>query len=147
VAGWSLIGDYRNYTGDVLNFGLAKELAAVDRADRIRFVVVEDDVAVGREQGAIVGRRCRSLSRTETSFSINKLIYRGLAGTVLVYKIAGALAQRGGSLDEVHRTAQYVASRLVTIGVGLEHTHVRRYRTNHRSSLPCFYAGTWDGGF
>ncbi|EIN05986.1 dihydroxyacetone kinase [Punctularia strigosozonata HHB-11173 SS5] len=95
----------KNYTGDVLNFGLAKELAAVDRADRVRFIAVEDDVAVGREQGKIVGRR-------------------GLAGTVLVYKIAGALAHGGASLDEVSSTAHYVASRLVTIGVGLEHTHI-----------------------
>lgn len=50
----------RNYTGDVLNFGLAKEQYASlhpDKADRIKFVVVGDDVAVGRSQGAIVGRR------------------------------------------------------------------------------------------
>ena len=48
----------------------------------------------------------------------------GLAGTVLVYKIAGALAKRGGGLDEVYKTAEYVSSRLATIGVGLEHCHV-----------------------
>ena len=41
-----------------------------------------------------------------------------------MYKIAGALAKRGGSLDEVYKTAEYVSSRLVTIGVGLEHCHV-----------------------
>lgn len=51
--------------------------------------------------------------------------FRGLAGTVLVYKIAGALARRGASLDEVYNTAQLVASRIGTIGVGLEHCHVR----------------------
>lgn len=52
---------FRNYTGDVLNFGLAKEQYAAlhpDRADRLRFIIVGDDVAVGRKQGAIVGRRC-----------------------------------------------------------------------------------------
>lgn len=43
---------------------------------------------------------------------------------MLVYKIAGALAQRGGSLDEVYQIAEYVSSRLATIGVGLEHCHV-----------------------
>ena len=48
----------------------------------------------------------------------------GLAGTCLVYKIAGALANRGGSLDEVYNVAQWVSSRLGTIGVGLEHCHV-----------------------
>ena len=48
----------------------------------------------------------------------------GLAGTVIVYKIAGALAHRGGSLDAVYKAAEYVSSRLATIGVGLEHCHV-----------------------
>ena len=50
----------RNYTGDVLNFGLAKEQYAAlhpEKAERIKFVIVGDDVAVGRAQGAIVGRR------------------------------------------------------------------------------------------
>ncbi|KAI0077705.1 dihydroxyacetone kinase [Panus rudis PR-1116 ss-1] len=98
----------KNYTGDVLNFGLAKEQYAAlhpEKADRARFVIVGDDVAVGKTQGKIVGRR-------------------GLAGTVLVYKIAGALAQRGAGLEEVYSTAQWVASRVGTIGVGLEHCHV-----------------------
>lgn len=48
----------------------------------------------------------------------------GLAGTVLVYKIAGALADRGGSVDEVCSLATWLASRLATIGVSLGHTHV-----------------------
>ena len=50
----------RNYTGDVLNFGLAKEQYAAlhpEKAERIKFVIVGDDVAVGRTQGMIVGRR------------------------------------------------------------------------------------------
>ncbi|KAG9312962.1 dihydroxyacetone kinase [Chiua virens] len=100
--------DAGNYTGDVLNFGLAKEQYAAthpDKSDRVKFLIVGDDVAVGREQGKIVGRR-------------------GLAGVCLVYKIAGALAARGGSLDEVYSTAEYISSRLGTIGVGLEHCHV-----------------------
>ncbi|KAF5336703.1 hypothetical protein D9758_015092 [Tetrapyrgos nigripes] len=98
----------KNYTGDVLNFGLAKEQYAAshpDFANRVKFVIVGDDVAVGRTQGSIVGRR-------------------GLAGTVLVYKIAGALAHRGGSLDDVYNIAQWTANRVATIGVGLEHCHV-----------------------
>lgn len=52
---------FRNYTGDILNFGLAKEQYAAahpDKADRVKFVIVGDDVAVGRSQGKIVGRRC-----------------------------------------------------------------------------------------
>lgn len=43
---------------------------------------------------------------------------------MLVYKIAGALAQRGGSLDEVYKIAQWVSSNVATVGVGLEHCHV-----------------------
>ncbi|KIK91520.1 hypothetical protein PAXRUDRAFT_34908 [Paxillus rubicundulus Ve08.2h10] len=98
----------KNYTGDVLNFGLAKEQHSAihpERSDRVKFLVVGDDVAVGRAQGKIVGRR-------------------GLAGVCLVYKIAGALSARAGSLDEVYAVAKYVSSRLGTIGVGLEHCHV-----------------------
>ncbi|KII87471.1 hypothetical protein PLICRDRAFT_177215 [Plicaturopsis crispa FD-325 SS-3] len=98
----------KNYTGDVLNFGLAKEqYAAVHphKADRLKFVIVGDDVAVGKKQGSIVGRR-------------------GLAGTVLVYKIAGAAARGGASLDDVYDLATWVAGNVVTVGVGLEHCHV-----------------------
>ncbi|KAJ7052269.1 dihydroxyacetone kinase [Mycena amicta] len=98
----------KNYTGDVLNFGLAAEQYAAehaDKSDKVKFIVVGDDVAVGKTQGGMVGRR-------------------GLAGVVLVYKIAGALAAQGGSLDEVYNVAQYFAGRIGTIGVGLEHCHV-----------------------
>jgi len=49
---------------------------------------------------------------------------RGLAGTVLVYKIAGALANRGGSLNEVYNISQWIASNVATIGVSLGHVHV-----------------------
>ena len=58
---------HRNYTGDVLNFGLAKEQYAArypDKADRVKFLIVGDDVAVGRTQGNIVGRRYGPLSST-----------------------------------------------------------------------------------
>jgi len=51
---------FRNYTGDVLNFGLAKEQFAArhpGRAGKVKFLIVGDDVAVGRTQGSIVGRR------------------------------------------------------------------------------------------
>lgn len=52
--------DPRNYTGDVLNFGLAKEQYGAlhpEKSDLLKFVIVGEDVAVGREQGKIVGRR------------------------------------------------------------------------------------------
>lgn len=67
-----------------------------------RLLIVGDDVAVTRSQGAITGRR-------------------GLAGTVLVHKIAGAAAARGDDLEKVHHIASYVAGRIGTIGSGLGH--------------------------
>ncbi|KAF8659843.1 hypothetical protein AX16_001728 [Volvariella volvacea WC 439] len=91
----------KNYTGDVLNFGLAKEQYSAihpDKAERVKFLIVGDDVAVGKSQGTIVGRR-------------------GLAGTVLVYKIAGELADRGASLSEVYNVAKWVSENVVTIGL------------------------------
>lgn len=68
-------------------------------------VVVGDDVSVPRSQGALTGRR-------------------GLTGTVLVYKLAGALAAQGASLDDVEHVARVVSERCGTIGMGLEHCHV-----------------------
>lgn len=94
------------YTGDVLLFGLAKEQANATNPDYpVALTVVGDDCAVPRKQGALVGRR-------------------GLAGTVLVYKIASALADSGASLEDVHKLAEFVATRVGTIGAGLDHCHV-----------------------
>jgi len=104
------------------------------KADRIKFVVVGEDVAVGKTQGSIVGRRYGQLYTDQIQYLI---ITRGLAGTVLVYKIAGALANRGGSLDEVYTVAQWVASNIATIGVGLEHCHVRTPTTGNPLPFPC----------
>jgi len=64
-----------NYTGDVLNFGMAVEKAKAS-GHNVGMVVVGDDAGVGRAAGGKVGRR-------------------GIAGTVLVQKIAGALAATG----------------------------------------------------
>ncbi|KAI1100752.1 dihydroxyacetone kinase [Jackrogersella minutella] len=93
-----------NYTGDVLNFGVAVEKAKA--ADlNVEMVVVGDDVGVGRERGGKVGRR-------------------GIAGTVLVHKISGALAAQGRSLEEVYKVAKLTAANLVSVGASLEHVHV-----------------------
>ncbi|WP_405019511.1 dihydroxyacetone kinase subunit DhaK [Kitasatospora sp. NBC_00070] len=70
----------KNYTGDVLNFELAAELAA-DEGIEVRTVLVNDDVAV-EDSTWTAGRR-------------------GTGATVLVEKTAGALAERGAGLDEV----------------------------------------------
>ncbi|KAK4058105.1 hypothetical protein OIO90_000844 [Microbotryomycetes sp. JL221] len=97
----------KNYTGDVLQFGLAKERWTATHLgqDNVRMLVVGDDVAVSRDQGKLTGRR-------------------GLAATTIVYKVAGALANQQASIDEVEHVAKLVAHRSGTIGFGLEHCHV-----------------------
>ncbi|KAH7165973.1 Dak1 domain-containing protein [Dactylonectria macrodidyma] len=93
-----------NYTGDVLNFGMAVEKAKAAGL-AVEMVVVGDDVGVGRAKAGKVGRR-------------------GIAGTVLVHKITGALAALGKSLDEVAKLARLTAANLVSVGASLEHVHV-----------------------
>lgn len=88
----------KNYTGDRLNFGLAGELAAIGGIPT-ELVVVADDVALS----GLVPRERR----------------RGIAGTVLIHKIAGAAAASGKSLKEVATIARSAASRLGTMGVAL----------------------------
>src|SRR5690606_12470847 len=72
----------KNYTGDVLNFETAAELASAEGLD-VRTVVIDDDVAVV-DSTATAGRR-------------------GVGGTVLLEKIVGAAAERGDDLDVVER--------------------------------------------
>ncbi|KAI0472129.1 dihydroxyacetone kinase [Xylariaceae sp. FL0804] len=93
-----------NYTGDVLNFGMAVEKAKAAGIEA-EMLVVADDVGVGRAKGGKVGRR-------------------GIAGTVLVHKIAGALAAQRASLEQVHKVARLTAENLVSVGASLEHVHV-----------------------
>ncbi|KAM0793154.1 hypothetical protein ACM66B_000629 [Microbotryomycetes sp. NB124-2] len=97
----------KNYTGDVLQFGLAKERWSATHLgqDNVRMLVVGDDISVSRSQGKLTGRR-------------------GLAATTIVYKVAGALADQGASIDEVEHVAKLVAQSSATIGFGLEHCHV-----------------------
>lgn len=93
-------------TGDVLHFGLAREQTSVSNPDiPTHLIIVGDDVAVTRSQGSITGRR-------------------GLAGTVLVTKVAGAAAASGADFEEVKKVAAYVAGRVGTIGSGLGHCSV-----------------------
>ncbi len=88
----------KSYTGDRLNFGLAAELARAEGLP-VEVVVVADDVAI-MDSDANAGRR-------------------GLAGTVLVHKVAGAAAESGRRLPEVAELARTVAAGLGTMGVGL----------------------------
>lgn len=72
---------------------------------------------------------------------------RGLAGTCLVYKIAGAMARRNGSLNEVYDISQWVAKRVGTIGVGLEHCHVGIVLAGATLALIYCLIGSWRGTF
>jgi len=89
----------KNYTGDVMNFEMAAEMAQMEGIT-VDFVVTNDDVAV---KGSLytVGRR-------------------GVAGTVLVHKIAGALAEQGASLAEVKAVAEKVIAQVRTMGAAIE---------------------------
>jgi len=97
-----------NYTGDILHFGLASEKAKAAGVD-VDMVVVADDVGVGRVNG-----------------KVGKVGRRGIAGTVLVHKIVGALAATttGASLKEASALGRLVAANLVTVGSSLAHVHV-----------------------
>jgi phosphoenolpyruvate---glycerone phosphotransferase subunit DhaK len=88
----------KNYTGDVLNFETAADLAEAEGVT-VRTVIINDDVAV-KDSLYTAGRR-------------------GVAGTVLVEKIAGAAAQRGDSLDEVANIAEKVNAQTRSMGVAL----------------------------
>ncbi|RDV05008.1 dihydroxyacetone kinase family protein [Undibacter mobilis] len=88
----------KNYTGDRLNFGLAAELARQDGIP-VEIVVVADDVAL-RD-------------------TVTRERRRGIAGTILVHKVAGAAAGRGHTLATVAALARRAADRVGTMGVGL----------------------------
>ncbi|TRW45273.1 dihydroxyacetone kinase subunit DhaK [Georgenia yuyongxinii] len=88
----------KNYTGDVLNFETAAELAEAEDIT-VKAVIVNDDVAV-EDSLYTAGRR-------------------GVAGTVLVEKIAGAAAERGDDLDAVAAVAQKVIDNVRSMGVAL----------------------------
>jgi phosphoenolpyruvate---glycerone phosphotransferase subunit DhaK len=89
---------YGNYAGDVMNFGLAAELAATEGI-AVREVRVTDDVA-----SAPPAERDRR---------------RGIAGDIPVFKCAGAAAERGDPLDEVVRVAERVNAATRSMGVAL----------------------------
>ena len=88
----------KNYSGDVMNFEMAAELAETDGV-KTRSVIVNDDVAV-ENSTYTTGRR-------------------GIAGTVFVHKIAGALAERGADLDAVAAVAQKVVGNVRSMGFAL----------------------------
>ncbi|AKG42084.1 dihydroxyacetone kinase subunit DhaK [Streptomyces xiamenensis] len=88
----------KNYTGDVLNFDMAAELAE-DEGVQIAKVLVQDDVAV-----------------TDSTYTAGR---RGTGGTLFVEKLAGAAAEEGADLDRVAAIARQVSDSSRSFGVAL----------------------------
>lgn len=88
----------KNYSGDIMNFEMAKELAELDGIE-VGTVVVDDDIAV-----------------EDSTFTQGK---RGVAGTVFVHKILGAAAKQGCSIEELVSLGNQVVRQLKTISVAL----------------------------
>lgn len=89
----------KNYTGDVMNFEMAAEMAEMDGIP-VKYVVTNDDVAV-QDSLYTVGRR-------------------GVAGTIFVHKIAGAKAEEGAELETVQAVAQKVVDNVRTMGMAIK---------------------------
>lgn len=89
----------KNYSGDVMNFEMAAEMAGMEGIN-VKKIIVNDDIAV-ENSTYTVGRR-------------------GIAGTVLVHKMVGAAAEKGYSLDELEVLGNKVISRTKTMGMSLK---------------------------
>ena len=87
-----------NYGGDVMNFEMACEMVEAEGI-KTKKVIVADDIA--------------SASQSE------KLKRRGIAGMIFVFKIAGAIAETGASLNEVFKVSNEANNNIRTLGVGL----------------------------
>lgn len=88
----------KNYTGDVMNFEMAQDLADLEDI-KVDTIIVDDDIAV-----------------EDSTYTAGK---RGVAGTVLVHKIIGAAAEEGQSLEEIKELADRLVPNIKTIGVAL----------------------------
>ncbi len=97
-AGAGILLITKNYTGDVMNFEMAAEMAN-DEGIEVEQVIVADDVAV-EDSTWTTGRR-------------------GIAGTVFVHKIAGALAEKSEDLEDVKRVAEKVIANVRSMGMAV----------------------------
>ena len=88
----------KNYSGDIMNFEMAGELADMEDI-KTASVVVKDDVAV-----------------PNSTYSTGR---RGIAGTVFVHKVAGAAAEQGKSLEEVQAATQKAADNVRSMGMAM----------------------------
>lgn len=88
----------KNYSGDIMNFELAEDLAKLEGI-QVEHVIVRDDVSV-----------------PESTYSTGR---RGIAGTVLVHKVAGAKADSGASLQEVKAAAEKAICNIRSMGMAM----------------------------
>ncbi len=98
----------KNYTGDRLNFGLAAERARAFGL-KVNMVIINDDIALP------------DLPQP-----------RGVAGTLFVHKIAGAMAESGASLEEITKAADRVIAGTKSIGMSLDTCTVPGSPKEHR---------------
>lgn len=89
----------KNYTGDVMNFDMAAEMAGMEEI-KVESVVVNDDVAV-----------------ENSSFTTGR---RGVAGTIFVEKILGAMAEDGKSLEEIKAYADKLIPQIKSMGMAIK---------------------------
>ena len=97
-AGAGVLLIIKNYSGDIMNFEMAADLAS-DEGVEVEQVVVKDDVAV-----------------PDSTYSTGR---RGIAGTVFVHKCAGAKAEQGASLAEVKAVAEKVVANVRSMGMAM----------------------------
>lgn len=88
----------KNYSGDVMNFEMAKDMADMDGIE-VKSIVVDDDIAV--ENSLYTQGR------------------RGVAGTIFMHKILGAAADQGATLEEIDKLAKEILPNINTIAVAL----------------------------
>ncbi len=88
----------KNYSGDVMNFEMAAELAELEGI-KVEKVIVGDDIAV-----------------ENSTYTIGK---RGIAGTLFVHKTAGSAAESGESLDKIKKIAEKTAENITSMGMSM----------------------------
>lgn len=86
----------KNYTGDVMNFDMAKDMAEMDGI-KVDYIIVNDDVAV-----------------EDSTYTSGR---RGIAGTIFVHKVLGAMARDGKSLQEIKAMAEKIVKNIKSMGM------------------------------
>ena len=89
----------KNYTGDVLNFEMAKDMAEMEGI-KVDYIIVNDDVAV-----------------EDSTFTTGR---RGIAGTVFVHKVLGAMARDRKSLEEMKAMAEKIVKNIKSMGMAVK---------------------------